>query len=269
MICSHCKKKASYKDIVLTNNVIVHSNCILELKKIETIHDAEIEDSKKKIALANSKIKDLNRLANRLLKYINQDLRNKQTYWEDVLKSHTSKLKLQKEAREETLLERQIELESFYDYWPSRPPDWERRRSSIVTNSGRECSKCHDDDVELHVHHIVPISQGGSHLGSNLEVLCKFCHYNMHGGKEFSSEYRTKTKSSYEKKLETIKEAIIANKYIHFRYRTFEGEKSTRTIEPRLLKRIGQSQCVEGFCQLRKEDRRFAIKRMSYLKIKE
>nr|WP_267164454.1 HNH endonuclease [Halovenus salina] len=33
---------------------------------------------------------------------------------------------------------------------------------------------------ELHCHHIVPISDGGSHKKSNLKTLCKDCHDAIH-----------------------------------------------------------------------------------------
>jgi hypothetical protein len=36
-------------------------------------------------------------------------------------------------------------------------------------------------DVELHAHHIVPKSSGGTHSKSNLKTLCKDCHSAVHG----------------------------------------------------------------------------------------
>ncbi len=45
-----------------------------------------------------------------------------------------------------------------------------------------ECDRSDNDDVDLEIHHIVPQSDGGSHHPSNLKVLCRDCHYDVHHG---------------------------------------------------------------------------------------
>jgi hypothetical protein len=43
-----------------------------------------------------------------------------------------------------------------------------------------KCSNCSASGVEMHKHHIVPRSRGGSDSESNLALLCKDCHGQVH-----------------------------------------------------------------------------------------
>lgn len=61
------------------------------------------------------------------------------------------------------------------------PGDWSDRREKVLERSGHVCNNCNRDDPPLEVHHIVPISQGGSHQLSNLVALCPRCHKAAHG----------------------------------------------------------------------------------------
>jgi hypothetical protein len=78
------------------------------------------------------------------------------------------------------------------DYWPpvppgwdaSRglcyPPDWDQRRKLVLERDGNECTNtfCPNkgQSVELHVHHVVPLSLGGNNCLQNLVTLCWQCH---------------------------------------------------------------------------------------------
>lgn len=267
MKCSYCFKATSYSDIILTNSEAIHEKCLLALKSADTPFDAHIQKTKGEIHTAEQELAILNKVGNRILKLVSSDLKFKYEYYQLQLNDGRINLQKLEGKRRELLEERKEQLRAIYDYWPSRPPDWEERRRICLDSNGRECSLCGDDNVELHVHHVQPISSGGSHLQSNLELLCKFCHYKMHGGEEFSKEYKGITESGYEKKLNIIKAALLDGRSIHFNYRKYEGERSTRTIDPALIKRVGKSQCIEGYCHLRKATRVFAIKRMSSVKL--
>ncbi|MBX3646981.1 MAG: HNH endonuclease, partial [Rhodocyclaceae bacterium] len=65
------------------------------------------------------------------------------------------------------------------------PPDWSQRRAKVLARDGYKCSKCGYPDGfkrkcrELHVHHIVHISDGGDNRPSNLVTLCHICHRNI------------------------------------------------------------------------------------------
>lgn len=65
------------------------------------------------------------------------------------------------------------------------PPDWEDRRRRVYQRDEYQCQRCGArggpyGDLELHCHHIVPISEGGSHALTNLTTLCWRCHDAVH-----------------------------------------------------------------------------------------
>ena len=65
------------------------------------------------------------------------------------------------------------------------PDDWDQRRKAIYKRDGYACQNCGrrggpTGTAELHCHHIVPKSKGGSHHPSNLITLCWKCHNAQH-----------------------------------------------------------------------------------------
>lgn len=80
-----------------------------------------------------------------------------------------------------------------------------------------------------------------------------------------------KVNGSFDDRLSAIKEAIQKEQMIKFNYRKStsfaDGSRSLRTIEPTEIASIGtyDSLCVKGYCHLRKQDRIFAIDRISNL----
>lgn len=65
------------------------------------------------------------------------------------------------------------------------PHDWRDRRIQVLKRDDKTCTECeyrHTPDVgkPLHVHHVVPISDGGGHSLDNLVTLCEDCHSNAH-----------------------------------------------------------------------------------------
>ena len=157
-------------------------------------------------------------------------------------------------------------LSMLYDYWLSRPPDWEQRKEEMLDNAYGYCEQCEERGF-LHVHHIKPISKGGNHRSENLIVLCEDCHSQEHGGKEFTYS-NTSKKSALELKVEKIMSAIKMNRIITFHYKKFEGEESNRTIKPIKVLKKKDTLCVSGFCYLRNAERTFAISRITKLTIK-
>lgn len=66
------------------------------------------------------------------------------------------------------------------------PSDWDQRRKTVYQRDGYLCQRCGvgggpNGNHELHAHHIVPISEGGSHNLDNLLTLCRPCHNAIHG----------------------------------------------------------------------------------------
>ncbi len=75
------------------------------------------------------------------------------------------------------LTERDRRVLQVFDYWPGYPPYWDYVRGVVLNKDKGRCqiSGC-PSRTELHVHHMLPISQGGSHRIENLVTLCVFHH---------------------------------------------------------------------------------------------
>lgn len=59
------------------------------------------------------------------------------------------------------------------------PENWGDIRQAVLKRDGYCCANCRSTE-NLHVHHIVPLSVGGSNELSNLKTLCKACHTKLH-----------------------------------------------------------------------------------------
>ena len=55
------------------------------------------------------------------------------------------------------------------------PPDWSERKARCRQRDKESCRLC-GSNKRLHVHHIKPVSSGGSHTLQNLITLCRRCH---------------------------------------------------------------------------------------------
>lgn len=67
----------------------------------------------------------------------------------------------------------------------SYPSDWDSRRRRVYRRDGYSCQNCGayggpHGGAELHAHHIVPKSKGGTDNLGNLRTLCKHCHNAIH-----------------------------------------------------------------------------------------
>lgn len=60
-------------------------------------------------------------------------------------------------------------------------------RTKIIRRDGGCCLRCGTSE-DLEVHHIQPISQGGTNDDANLATLCVSCHHSAHGGSKTSGE---------------------------------------------------------------------------------
>lgn len=66
------------------------------------------------------------------------------------------------------------------------PPDWDSRRKRVYRRDNYTCQNCGikggpRGNAELHAHHIVPKSKGGTHKLTNLKTMCNQCHNAIHG----------------------------------------------------------------------------------------
>jgi hypothetical protein len=59
------------------------------------------------------------------------------------------------------------------------PEDWTELKHQVLVRDGYTCANC-GGSGEMHVHHIVPLSKGGTNSLSNLKALCRGCHKLVH-----------------------------------------------------------------------------------------
>ena len=163
-------------------------------------------------------------------------------------------------------------LASIYNYFLSYPPDWEQRRRAVIDRDGESCHSC-KRRKNLHLHHTIPLSRGGSNKISNLELLCKRCHSKKHGGRSFSGEF-DHSETAFSRRVANFRYAIGNGRRVEFSYKK-PAQKSyqKRTIRPLELVNIphrsggGKTLCISGHCELRNANRRFALKRMKALRV--
>ena len=60
------------------------------------------------------------------------------------------------------------------------PDNWKQLSEAVKHRDGHKCTDCGASGVELHVHHIVPLSKGGTNDLDNLATLCSMCHSMIH-----------------------------------------------------------------------------------------
>lgn len=65
----------------------------------------------------------------------------------------------------------------IFNHWPGYPPFWKYLRSVVIAKDNARCqvTGC-PSRLELHVHHMQPVAEGGTHAPSNLVSLCDFHH---------------------------------------------------------------------------------------------
>lgn len=118
------------------------------------------------------------------------------------------------------------------------PSDWDKRRKTVYRRDNFQCQNCGRQggkrgQRELHAHHIVPKSRGGTHQLSNLKTLCSQCHERVHGhsvgGKQTSSQSPKpeitdkRSRLSPEENLYAFTEQVEIYNLIYDLYETIEG----------------------------------------------
>jgi len=268
--CQICNKDAS-AGIPLSNGNKFHKQCL------ELILKEPIEYNTKLGALENGlyrlkiKLRGKSSIGAKLFSILSKpdntieqieiEIENKQ---KEISQLKQNILKIEQE------LDKRVK--SFYDYYLTYPPDWEERKKDVKERDKHHCSECGSNN-DLHVHHKIPLSKGGSNQISNLILLCASCHSKEHGGKSFDKEF-THSESAFSKRVTIINNAIKDGRKIEFGYRkpTDKGYKK-RLIKPYELVNIDHRSgndatlCISGFCELRNADRKFALKRMRGLKL--
>lgn len=75
------------------------------------------------------------------------------------------------------LTHRDRQVLRVFDHWPGYPPFWKYLRSVVISRDSNRCqvTGC-PSRLELHVHHMRPVADGGPHSPDNLVSLCDFHH---------------------------------------------------------------------------------------------
>lgn len=265
-VCLLCKDTVS-DGVNLSNGKIVHESCLKGLQNRQKEIEATI--NKKTLELQQVK-KELTRQNGLIFKL--KSLFFKPKVKIDDLCYSIAKLESEIETLSQSLSIISKELFSIYDYFLSYPPDWDERKLKLIISNGNFCSKC-GATSHLHVHHIKPLSKGGTNELSNLMLLCERCHSHEHGGRDFSYEFNS-TETAFSKRISAIRYAINNGKKIQFGYKKpTDNGYTQRTVHPIRLEKVnhhrdsGYTLCVRGYCELRKAERIFALKRMRGLKV--
>ena len=72
---------------------------------------------------------------------------------------------------------RDLSVLRIFNHWPGYPPFWKYLRSLVIAKDDSRCqvTGC-PSRLELHVHHMRPVADGGTHTPDNLVSLCDFHH---------------------------------------------------------------------------------------------
>jgi len=278
-ICRICGKQC-FSGIYLTDDSVCHEGCHDRLRNVTTRLEADVAAAEKEYEKSDS-------LLFRLFFPFTSKNKSGRGYNRYIAQVTARIRQLKDRLESKTQL-----LKGLYDYWPNYPPDWEERKDRIHERRNNVCEYCKSEWWGLHVHHIIPISDGGSHLPDNLMLLCEDCHASAHGGFDRSKRVNVKFDPNRRPKnprrllpvkpvskggrhtgargrnpKSLIEKAINSRSYIHFSYTRKDGAKSVRSVMPENFLSIEGSQCVSGYCHLRHAKRTFKIGRMQNLRI--
>lgn len=259
-LCVICNQPAPHGK-ALCDGRVYHSECYTKLSSLMEGQHKELADISARILEHKTTIKRANSWGHKIRTiFIGDDINISAV--EYAITIHQAKRKELGEALEQN----EQKIKKLWDYWLEYPPDWEERSRTARDDIG-VCEKC-GESGHLHVHHRQPVAKGGSHSRENLEILCVDCHGAIHG-RDFAERktQHTTLPSAYAERLAILRHARELGLIVHFSYRKFNGERSTRSFTPQRFKRYGNSLCIEGWCYLRDATRTFAISRMNGVKI--
>jgi hypothetical protein len=130
------------------------------------------------------------------------------------------------------------------------PDDWDDRRKRVLERDDYECQECGATDTILQVHHLTPISEGGSHNLNNLQAICRSCHADEHPKKV------------------TISTALEENRRLRMKYSSSSGTR-VRELDPYALEMHEGIQYLVGHDYYRDELRHFRPTRIEWVELTE
>ena len=163
-------------------------------------------------------------------------------------------------------------VDSQFERYSTYPPDWSARKEEVINRDGNYCSAC-GAAGGLHLHHILPMSKGGSHRLDNLILLCASCHSDAHEGRDFSktpSNFKPPIQRRHDKLIQAVESGVR----VSFEYKKYgEPVGSRRTVMPlgfeEVPHRSGENStlCLVAHCELRNAKRKFSLKRMKGVRL--
>lgn len=263
MLCPICGSQST-NGIALSDGNIVHDSCYRNAISQLSGLPSQINDMTKNIATLESKL----RVAQGVIGIITRAL-----FGGDNPDSIERELNRVKSSLTRTLNQHSkinISIIYIYDFWTSYPPDWKERVHQLKKLTRGNCVQCGSYN-NLHAHHKISLSRGGSNRLENLILLCESCHKKQHNTDAFSDNTSSPAIGD---RIKNITYAISSKRTIEFLYKKpTDAQYSTRIVTPYRLKNLahkntnGSTLCVEGFCHKRQESRTFALKRMKNLRV--
>ena len=249
--CTVCKIETDYEyDIALSNGEYLHYSCVIMLQmqkhEIETV------------------------LRRQETQFILSLFAPTEIAQQDVMPTSEVEDLRVKLAKLESILDK------LYDYLPSWPPDWEKRRQMLIRENGSICSHC-DEEQDVYLVHDIPIFEGGTNELDDLTLICAECYRGMYREVDiFGTSTLKASQSEFSEQFADIQSAIDNGQKIQFDYKKPSNKRwQTRVVVPERLFNIpnsrasGETLCVEGFCELRQNTRVFALERMQGLEVIE
>ncbi len=263
MTCPVCFLHA-FLGVSLSNGEVVHPQCFENLKNSVVSADQTAFDEHARVSNLQSQLANQNTFLGKIVRFLGRSVDS------EVLKSNISEAKSRILVAEAASLAAKLRATPIYDLMLDYPPDWPERSAAVVTRD-KVCTKCRSTKI-LQAHHIVPLSKGGTNRLHNLKLLCKSCHQNVHGGKEFTIT-RASEPPAFSDRVQLLKAAIATGANVEFMYRKpTDKSQKMRRVTPYALVEIdhdydgGKTLCLSGYCHLRKTKRNFALKRMTGVK---
>lgn len=148
-------------------------------------------------------------------------------------------------------------------FWPGYPPDWDTRKAGVLREANYRCQIC-GRAVPLDVHHIKPITAGGTNEFSNLQAVCRDCHEGKHPGHDLSRDFD----NTPQQIKDAVYTALSQKRELYIVYEDKNHNITERRVRPkRIIDRYGKKILI-AYCYMRNEDNReFRLERMRNARI--
>lgn len=265
MVCPVCFLFGSGRGVSLSNGEIVHSDCLKKLSDDLAICSTRLTYVRSRLGELQRQLVRQETMVGKLAQFFRGALDAKS------LKAEVSSLEADIGFDEITYERLSKKLSAIYELMIDYPPDWSARCAAVIQRD-RVCINC-GSKKSLHVHHVLPLSKGGSNKLSNLSLLCERCHRKEHGNRNFPVA-NSSVSLSMADRVQLLNKAILNGVDVEFLYRKpTDSSYVKRRVTPRALVEVNHihdeehTLCLNGYCHLRRAERTFALKRMKAAKI--